>query len=139
MRTLNASDTVNSADGVTQFPNTPSLIELSLWPAGINTSAPGTVQWAGGMINWNDPDYVAAGHFYALVSSVSIECADPTPPASDVTSYVYGSNSSQFTPSIAFSNESTISAAFGAVDFILNARLTLVVATVVTMLGASLL
>lgn len=38
-----------------------AFVAPSLWPAGINTSAPGTVQWAGGMINWNDPDYQSAG------------------------------------------------------------------------------
>lgn len=114
------------------------MIELSLWPAGINTSAPGTVEWAGGMIDWNDPDYVAAGHFYALVSSVSIECLDPTTPAADVTSYIYGTNSSQFTPSVSFSNESTISGAFGAIDFIANAKLTFLVAVAVAMVGAGL-
>ena len=34
----------------------------SLWPAGINTSAPGTIEWAGGMINWQDPEYQSAGN-----------------------------------------------------------------------------
>ncbi|KAI0947732.1 hypothetical protein AcW1_009416 [Taiwanofungus camphoratus] len=61
VRTLLASEATDNSTGVSKYPNTPSRIELSLWPAGINTSAPGTVQWAGGMINWNDPDYQSAG------------------------------------------------------------------------------
>lgn len=59
VRTLSRTSAVQN--GVSQYPDTPSRVQLSLWPAGINTSAAGTVQWAGGMINWNDPDYVSAG------------------------------------------------------------------------------
>jgi hypothetical protein len=82
------------------------------------------------MINWNDPDYVSAGmqspllcimtvpnrsnigHFYALVSSVSIKCADPQAPGPNITSYVYGQNASTDTPGVDFSNQSTIDAAY---------------------------
>lgn len=63
------------------------------------------------MINWNDPDYVAAGHFYTLISSVNITCNDPVRPSANVTSYVYTSNTTAFTPGIEFSNETTISGA----------------------------
>ncbi|KAI0077369.1 glycoside hydrolase family 16 protein [Panus rudis PR-1116 ss-1] len=112
VRTIQRSDTVGS-DGVARFPSTPSRVQLSLWPAGINTSAPGTVEWAGGMINWQDPDYVKAGHFYALLSSLSITCQDPTPPSANTTSYVYHSNSSAFLPDIEFSEETTINGARG--------------------------
>ena len=93
-----------------------SLIPLtsSLWPAGINSSAPGTVQWSGGMINWDDPDYKNAGHFYALVKSISVTCNDPSPASANVTSYVYGTNSSAMTPSIAFSQLTTVNGALGA-------------------------
>jgi len=110
-RTVTAAETTNNSTGVVQFPNTPSRIQLSIWPAGIASSASGTVQWAGGMINWNDPDYVSAGHFYALFQSVSVQCNDPTLPNASDTSYVYGTNSSLDTPSIAFSNASTINGA----------------------------
>ena len=58
------------------------------------------------MINWDDPDYKSAGHFYALVKSVSVKCADPETPSANDTSYVYESNAS--TPSIAMSNHSTL-------------------------------
>lgn len=115
VRTLKQSDTVDS-NGVSNYPNTPSRIQLSIWPAGINGTAPGTVQWAGGMIDWSNPDYQSAGHFYALVESVNITCSDPTPASSNVTSYVYGKNSSALTPSVAFSNASTVNGALGALS-----------------------
>ncbi|KAI0346405.1 concanavalin A-like lectin/glucanase [Trametopsis cervina] len=114
VRTVKQSDTIDG-NGVAHFPNTPSRIQLSLWPAGINTSAPGTVAWAGGMINWADPDYKSAGHFYALVQSVNVSCSDPTSEPSDTTSYVYGKNASLDTPAVAFSNKSTVNAAQGLV------------------------
>ncbi|KAH9171400.1 glycoside hydrolase family 16 protein [Lactarius sanguifluus] len=119
VRTVNKADTVD-AGGIAHYPTTPSSIQISLWPAGVNTSSPGTIDWAGGMINWQDPDYQATGHFYALLKSVDVQCADPTPPDPKDTSYVYGANSSAMTPSVNFSNQSilingapTCSASFG--------------------------
>jgi hypothetical protein len=64
-----------------------------------------------GMINWQDPDYVSAGHFYSLISSVTVQCSDPVTPASNVTSYVYGSNVTTDEPGISFSTKTTINAA----------------------------
>lgn len=86
-----------------------------MWPAGINTSAPGTVEWSGGMINWQDPDYMSAGHFYALVQSVTVACSDPASEPQDTTSYIYGKNATLDTPSVSFSNQSTINAARGLI------------------------
>lgn len=134
VRTLKRSDATGS-DGVSRYPSTPSRIELrytvpsslqllvanaytypasprpthpSIWPAGINTSAQGTIDWAGGMINWNDPDYVAAGHFYALVQSVSVKCADASSNPAGAQSYVYGKNTSAFTPAVDVTNQTTV-------------------------------
>jgi len=61
-----------------------------------------------GMINWQDPDYVAAGHFYALVNKVTVKCADPTAPGANITGYRYGSNTTVLTPSVSFTNETTL-------------------------------
>lgn len=119
VRTLKRSDATGS-DGVSRYPSTPSRIELSIWPAGINTSAQGTIDWAGGLINWNDPDYVAAGHFYALVNSVSVECADTSSNPANAQSYVYGKNASAFTPAVDVTNQTTVTngapRAFGSVS-----------------------
>jgi hypothetical protein len=60
------------------------------------------------MINWNDPDYLAAGHFYVLVKSVAVKCSDPQRPSANDTSYVYGANVTANLPEIAFSNHSTL-------------------------------
>ncbi|KAF9788093.1 glycoside hydrolase family 16 protein [Thelephora terrestris] len=110
VRTLKKSDTINS-NGVALYPTTPARIQISIWPAGIQGSPAGTVQWAGGMINWNDPDYASAGHFYTLISSVNVTCNDPVKPTDNVTSYVYTPNVTAFTPGIEFSNQTTINSA----------------------------
>jgi len=107
-RTILAADAIDNVTGVSEFPNTPSRIQLSIWPAGISSESQGVVEWSGGMINWSDPDYVSAGHFYALYQSVSVECNDTTAPGPGITSYVYGPNSTLNTPTIAFSNASTL-------------------------------
>jgi len=104
--------TVSKSDLKDAYPSTPARVQLSLWPAGINTSAPGTVQWAGGMINWNDPDYIASGHFYTIIQSVSINCSDPagSVPAG-AESYTYGANTTingLQIPSVLVTNETTI-------------------------------
>ncbi|KAJ6614618.1 glycoside hydrolase family 16 protein [Mycena sp. CBHHK59/15] len=105
VRTIKKGDL--SVNGVSEYPTTPARIQLSIWPAGTASSAAGTVQWSGGLINYNDPDYVSAGHFYALVKSVNITCADPVAPTANITSYIYGPNSTTNTPSVLLSNTTT--------------------------------
>ncbi|KAF8965022.1 glycoside hydrolase family 16 protein [Flammula alnicola] len=116
VRTVKKTDTVGT-NGVANYPSTPSRIQLSLWPAGIAGTPQGTVDWAGGMINWNDPDYVAAGQFYALVKSVSVKCtnAQVVSPTSNITSYVYGGNRSDTSPTIIYSNRTSLLNAAGRI------------------------
>ncbi|PFH50607.1 glycoside hydrolase family 16 protein [Amanita thiersii Skay4041] len=106
VRTVNKSDTVD-ASGVARYPSTPSRIQISLWPGGISSYASGTIRWAGGLIDWNDPDYKSAGHFTAKIQSVTVKCADPVAPAPNVTSYIYNSNSTK-EPTVSFSSKSTL-------------------------------
>lgn len=76
MRTLNKEDTWNSTTGAYAFPQTPSRIQLSLWPAGLESNGQGTVNWAGGLVNW-DSEYMQNGYYYAMVNDVNVECYDP--------------------------------------------------------------
>jgi beta-glucanase (GH16 family) len=94
-----------------KYPTTPARIEMSLWPAGIDGSPKGTIEWAGGMIDWSDPDYIAAGHFAALVQSVTVKCTKETGTNANVknaTSYVYGQNGTNNIPGISVTNRSTL-------------------------------
>lgn len=80
MRTLERSKTWNATSGRFDYPQTPSRMMLSLWPAGLSSNAKGTVDWAGGEIDWNSP-YMQNGYYYARFSEVSVQCYDPPPMA----------------------------------------------------------
>ncbi|KAI5367763.1 Putative glycoside hydrolase family 16, concanavalin A-like lectin/glucanase domain superfamily [Septoria linicola] len=76
MRTLNREDTWNSTTGSYNFPQTPSRIQLSLWPAGLSSNGEGTIEWAGGLVDWDGP-YMQNGYYYSMVSDITVECYDP--------------------------------------------------------------
>lgn len=91
-------------------------IHTSIWPAGIPSSPQGTIDWAGGLISWSDPDYVAQGHFSTLVKSVTIKCSSETAKTvanngslpADSQSYVYTTNATNgVVPRVFVSNQST--------------------------------
>ncbi|VUC34509.1 unnamed protein product [Clonostachys rosea] len=73
-RTKERKDTWNETSQNWGFPQTPSRVQLSLWPGGLETNPQGTIDWAGGKINWDAEDIKKTGFFYAEVESVSIEC-----------------------------------------------------------------
>lgn len=50
---------------------------MSLWPAGLPTNGEGTIEWAGGLVDWKHPDVEKHGYYYAMVDEVTIECYDP--------------------------------------------------------------
>jgi beta-glucanase (GH16 family) len=75
-RTVKRSDTWNSTSGHFDYPQTPSRVMLSLWPAGLASNAKGTVDWAGGLIDWHS-QYMQEGYYYALVQEVNVDCYDP--------------------------------------------------------------
>lgn len=77
VRVLNKADTYNATSKQFHFPQTPARLELSLWPGGLASNAPGTIAWAGGEIDWNSQDMQNPGYYYAIFSNVSITCYDP--------------------------------------------------------------
>ena len=91
-RTLKKSDTFNKTDNQYHYPQTPSRVQLSLWPAGISKNGKGTVEWAGGLIDWNAQDVKQNGYYYSMFKEVDIECYQAPSDAaftSGNTSYVY--------------------------------------------------
>lgn len=77
MRTVNKKDTWNSTSKIYHYPQTPSRVQLSLWPGGAPTNAEGTIEWAGGPINWDHPDIQRTGYYYVTVKDISIQCYNP--------------------------------------------------------------
>ncbi|KAG9004295.1 hypothetical protein FRB94_006822 [Tulasnella sp. JGI-2019a] len=117
VRTLQKTDTLSSDGTYYEYPTTPARVQFSIWPAGIASEPAGTVAWAGGMIDWSDPDYVAQGHFSTIIKSVTIKCSAETTTTSanngtlpaNSQSYVYTTNdtNSGLIPRVMVSNLST--------------------------------
>lgn len=76
LRTLKKSDTWNETANAYNYPQTPSRIQLSLWPAGLPSNGEGTIEWSGGLVDWDSP-YMQNGYYFAMVNDVSVECYDP--------------------------------------------------------------
>lgn len=66
-------------------------MQLSLWPGGASSNAQGTIDWAGGAIDWDSDDIKDYGYDFAVVQSVSIECYNATkaPGSNNAVSYYY--------------------------------------------------
>ena len=69
LRTKLRNETYNSTTGQYHYPQTPSRIQFSLWPAGKSGNAQGTIDWAGGAIDWSS-QYMTNGYYYAMVKDV---------------------------------------------------------------------
>ena len=112
VRTLKRSDTWNATSNMYNYPQTPARVQLSLWPGGLSTNGQGTINWAGGLVDWNSPYMATAGntkYYYASFSEVDIQCYDPPAGANSQgsKSYIYtdpaGTNSS-----VEITNDNTV-------------------------------
>lgn len=114
-RTLKKADTYNATSKQFEFPQTPSRLQMSLWPAGQASNAQGTIDWAGGEIDWNSEDIKTVGYDYATVGEVSVQCYDPPSDATKKGSkaYLY-TNSAAMESDIAITNNNTVLASLGA-------------------------
>lgn len=111
-RTTFRNETYNSTTGQYHFPQSPSRIQLSLWPAGLPKNGQGTIDWAGGEISWNSP-YMQNGYYYAMVKDITVECYNPPSGYQNHGSDVYYYTSTAGTnDTIATGKNSTILASF---------------------------
>ena len=90
MRTLDKETTWNETANRYSYPQTPCQVQLSLWPGGLASNGEGTIEWAGGLVTWDDPSMIN-GYYYASFDSVEMQCYDPPPGAREdgKKSYVY--------------------------------------------------
>jgi beta-glucanase (GH16 family) len=110
IRVLNKNDTYNSTTSQYEYPQTPSRLELSLWPGGASDQGAGTITWAGGAIDWDSQDMQDPGYYYAIFSNISIECYDP-PSGANIqgnASYIYTSSTSFTNNTVEIVNNATI-------------------------------
>lgn len=76
-RVKKRSDTWNSTSNRYDYPQSPARVQLSLWPGGLPTNGEGTINWAGGLVDWNSEDIQNNQYYYASIKDVSIQCYDP--------------------------------------------------------------
>lgn len=90
-RTVERKDTWNKTSNQWMFPQTPSRVQVSLWPGGLASNAEGTIDWAGGVIDWDSQDIQDAGYYYTTISDITIECykTDSPPGTNSGVSYTY--------------------------------------------------
>jgi len=114
-RTLKKSDTYNSTSNRYQYPQTPARLQMSLWPAGQASNAKGTIDWAGGEIDWDSTDIKETGYYYATIGQVDVTCyAHPSEAqVSGNTSYIYTS-SAAMEADVAITGNSTVLGSLGA-------------------------
>ncbi|KAK2746716.1 putative glycosidase crf2 [Onygenales sp. PD_40] len=77
LRTLDKKSTFDSKTNQYNFPQSPSRVQLSLWPGGKEDNGQGTIDWAGGVIDWEHEDIKKNGYFYSIFSEIKMECYDP--------------------------------------------------------------
>lgn len=75
-RTTKKSSTWNATANQWNFPQTPSRVQLSLWPGGLESNAKGTIDWAGGVIDWESEEIKKYGYYFASVGEITIDCWD---------------------------------------------------------------
>ncbi|GAP88909.1 putative glycosyl hydrolase family 16 [Rosellinia necatrix] len=92
-RTQLKSKTWNATANQWDFPQTPARVQLSIWPGGADTNGEGTIDWAGGPIDWDSDAIKKDKYYYASVGEVSIECykADSGAGTNSGTSYTFNS------------------------------------------------
>lgn len=114
-RKLEKSTTWNETSQRYEFPQTPSRMQFSLWPAGQASNAEGTKEWAGGEIDWDSQDIKDAGYYYAKIGEINVECYDP-PAGSDIRgnkSYIF-TDDKGVNSSVRVTNNDTVLASLGA-------------------------
>lgn len=73
VRTLSKHETWNEKLQIFKYPQTPMRLEVALWPGGAAQNHPGTIEWAGGPVDWeNSPELVEKGAFTAHVSQIDV-------------------------------------------------------------------
>lgn len=114
-RTLLKSDTFDSKTNQYKFPQTPARLQMSLWPAGQASNAKGTIDWAGGVIDWNSQDIQTVGYYYATIGQVDVQCYPPPSGISQTgnSAYVYTSTAA-LQNDIAITGNSTVLSSMGA-------------------------
>ncbi|KAL6940466.1 hypothetical protein ACO0QE_004367 [Hanseniaspora vineae] len=73
-RTLTKEETWDPVENIYKYPQTPMKLHIAVWPGGDAQNHPGTVAWAGGLIDWdNAPDITEKGEFDCKVKEILVQ------------------------------------------------------------------
>ncbi|KAF2221681.1 concanavalin A-like lectin/glucanase domain-containing protein [Elsinoe ampelina] len=111
-RTLKKSDTYNDTSKSYHYPQSPARVQFSLWPAGLPQNGEGTINWAGGLVDWDSP-YMENGYYYAMIKDVSIDCYDAPSGSGSGSVYKYTSEAGT-QDTIQLTNDNSVLASFQA-------------------------
>lgn len=109
-RTLFKNQTYNETTDSYDFPQTPARVQISLWPGGDAANPPGTIAWAGGLINWDADDLKDPGYYYMFLHDINVTCYDP-PKDTKVSgnkSYSYVADRHWLQDSVVIGNNNTV-------------------------------
>jgi len=124
-RVKNRADTWNATSGEWMFPQTPCRVQISIWQGGASSNAPGTIQWAGGPIDWNSQDIQDYGYDFATFGQIEVECYNATSPPGTHSgvSYTYD-NIAAINTSVIDGNDPTVLSSFVATGLNMTAGAT---------------
>lgn len=77
VRELKKSDTWDESSKTYKYPQTPARLQLGIWPGGDKNQGEGTIEWAGGEIDWDSEDIKKDGYYSFAVKEVDVTCYDP--------------------------------------------------------------
>jgi hypothetical protein len=114
VRVLDREDTWNATAGRYSYPQTPCQVQLSLWPAGLPSNGEGTIEWGGGLVDWDSSDMVN-GYYHADFKNLEMECYDPPQGANSTgdKSYIFTSGA-MTNNTVAITNKNTVLGSFQA-------------------------
>ncbi|EST10166.1 Glycoside hydrolase, family 16 [Kalmanozyma brasiliensis GHG001] len=109
------------------YPRSPARIQFSTWAGGNATNPEGTIEWAGGLIDWDTPEYKEDGYYWQEIKQFNVQCAPLSglnltsvagASGGNVTSFVYTGNNSTTTgePEFGTSSEALRTLADPAAD-----------------------
>ncbi|PWN34811.1 concanavalin A-like lectin/glucanase [Meira miltonrushii] len=108
----NVVRTLTRSQAGTNYPRSPSRVQISVWAGGNSTNPPGVIQWAGGAIDWTSSAYTSPGYYSAEIRSFQTTCASQSNlnettvgNGNTTTSWVYTGQMSDNEPQFALSND----------------------------------
>lgn len=112
-RTKQRKDTWNATSNQWMFPQSPARVQLSLWPAGLASNGQGTIDWAGGLVDWQSADIKNNGYYYAAFESVTMTCYNAaSAPGTNKNKSYYFNGYSGTNDTVVDSSNATILASF---------------------------